>query len=580
MRNHFGSRRFRALAAGAVAIVATGGFLLVNPLAATAATTVLTPTSMTTTAGTTGSGERVGNLAEKDLTGTRDGWNRYVEFAGRYSGFLAYSVPGGIPVASIGDIAVQVNYRGPGIRTQSWTFQLRNWTTNSWVTVGDNAKAPDWGAWKLLTFHASGRAADYVSSTRALQLRLLAGNDADAADIDYAAVVLTTSPSTAPSSTPATPPSTSPSTPPTGSPTGSPSTSPTRTPSSPTNDVTAPSVPSHLAVTATTATSASLSWTGSTDNVAVTGYEVFQGSGTTAVATAGGASATVSGLSASTNYTFTVKARDAAGNRSAASASVVATTSATSSGGLPATVACAGCWHPGLRVSWNWVLNHVPAPPYRAVQMYDIDGFDAQASDVTALHGAGIKAVCYLSVGSYEDWRSDAAQFPAAVLGNNLDGWAGERWLDVRDVQQAGSQLAKIMGARLDMCRAKGFDAVEFDNMDGYTNKTGFPLTAAQQAYYDAFLANGAHQRGMSAVMKNDLDQVSTLLPYFDFALNEQCNEYSECGALSQFVAAGKPVFNAEYASSTSFCTADNAANFNGLNLALDLDDSKFQPCR
>jgi hypothetical protein len=576
VRNHFGSRRIRGLGVGAVAVLATGGFLLVNPLAATAATTVLTPSSITTSSGTTGSGERVGNLAEKDLTGSTDGWNKYVEFAGRYSGYLAYSVPDNIAVTSISGLAVQVNYRGPGIRTQSWTFQLRNWTTNSWVTVGDNATAPDWGAWKLLTFHTSGRPADYVSSSRALRLRLWAGNDADAADIDYAAVVLTTSPSSAPSSTPAAPPSTRPS----GSPTASPPASPSPAPPSPSHDVTAPSVPTHLAVTATTATSASLSWTGSTDNVAVTGYEVFQGAGTTAVATVGGTSTTVSGLSASTAYTFTVKARDAAGNRSAASAGVVATTSAASSGGLPATVACAGCWHPGLRVSWNWVLDHVPAAPYRAVQMYDIDGFDAQAADVTALHSAGIKAVCYLSVGSYENWRPDAAQFPASLLGDDLDGWAGERWLDIRDVQQPGSQLAQIMSARLDMCRSKGFDAVEFDNMDGYTNKTGFPLTAAQQAYYDAFLANGAHQRGMSAVMKNDLDQVTTLLPYFDVALNEQCNEYSECSPLSEFVAAGKPVFNAEYASSTGFCAADNAANFNGLNLALELDDSKFQPCR
>ena len=576
MRKLIGSRRIQALAAAAaVAVLATGCFLLVDPLAATAAATVLTPTSMTTSSGTTGSGEGVGNLAGKDLTGTRDGWNRYVEFAGRYSGYLDYSVPGGLPVSSISHIAVQVNYRGPGIRTQSWTFQLRNWTTNSWVTVGDNATAPDWGAWKLLTFDASGRPADYVSGTRALRLRLLAGNDADAADIDYAAVVLTTSPSTAPSTTPATP-----TTPASTQPSGSPSSSPSRTPSSPSDDVTAPSVPTHLAVTATTASSASLSWTGSTDNVAVTGYEVFQDAGTTAVAAVTGTSATVSGLSASKSYTFTVKARDAAGNRSAASASAVATTSAASSGGLPAPVACAGCWHPGLRVSWNWVLDHVPTAPYRAVQLYDIDGFDAQAADVAALHAAGIKTVCYLSVGSYEDWRPDAAQFPASLLGDDLDGWAGERWLDVRDVRQAGSRLAQIMGARLDMCRSKGFDAVELDNMDGYTNKTGFPLTAADQAYYDAFLANGAHQRGMSAVLKNDLDQVPTLLQYFDLALNEQCNAYRECGPLSQFVAAGKPVFNAEYASSTSFCAADNAANFNGVNLSLDLDDSKFQPCR
>ncbi len=247
---------------------------------------------------------------------------------------------------------------------------------------------------------------------------------------------------------------------------------------------------------------------------------------------------------------------------------------------LPGPTACAGCWHPALDTSWNWVLSNVPTAPYRSVKMYDIDGFNAAASDVTAMHNAGIKVVCYISAGTYEDWRPDATQFPASLIGNAVDGWPGEYWLDVRDVQKTGSTLAAIMNARLDMCRAKGFDAVEFDNVDGYTNSPGFPFTAPDQAYYNVFLANAAHQRGMSAVLKNDLDQVTTLLPYFDMALNEQCNEYSECGALSKFVAAGKPVFNAEYSSSTGFCAADNAANFNGVDYSVDLDDSVFKPCR
>jgi hypothetical protein len=196
------------------------------------------------------------------------------------------------------------------------------------------------------------------------------------------------------------------------------------------------------------------------------------------------------------------------------------------------------------------------------------------------LRQAGMKVICYLSVGTFEDWRPDASQFPGPILGNKDGPWKGEKWLDIRDIQQPDSALAKIMNARLDMCRTKDFNAVELDNMDGYTNNTGFPLTAAQQATYDAYLANGARQRGLSAVMKNDLGQVPILLPYFDMALNEQCNQDHSCDPLKKFVQAGKPVFNAEYSSSTSFCTADNAANFNGLNLSSALDDSVFQPCR
>ena len=253
----------------------------------------------------------------------------------------------------------------------------------------------------------------------------------------------------------------------------------------------------------------------------------------------------------------------------------------------PAPVACTNCWHPALRTSWNWVLSKVPTAPYRAVQMYDVDGFDNAASDVANLHANGIKAVCYLSAGTYENWRPDAGQFPAALLGKG-NGWPGEKWLDIRDVQKTNSTLRTIMDARLDMCQQKGFDMVELDNVDGYTNTTGFPLTAADQIYYNATLANDTHSRGLSVLQKNDNEQIPSLLPYFDGALNEQCNQYSECTTAQngsygydQYIAAGKAVFQAEYKLNTSaFCSADNAANFNGVKLNVNLNDKTFQPCR
>ncbi len=78
-------------------------------------------------------------------------------------------------------------------------------------------------------------------------------------------------------------------------------------------DQTAPTVPGNLRAGTVTQTSVDLSWTASTDNVAVTGYDVFQGG--TKVATADGATTgvTVQGLTAGTAYQFTVQAFDAAG---------------------------------------------------------------------------------------------------------------------------------------------------------------------------------------------------------------------------------------------------------------------------
>ena len=239
-------------------------------------------------------------------------------------------------------------------------------------------------------------------------------------------------------------------------------------------------------------------------------------------------------------------------------------------------VACAGCWHPALKVSWQWQLQDPPkASALLGVKMYDVDGFEASRTLVSRMHAKGIKAVCYISAGSWERYRPDASDFPASVLGRS-NGWPGERWLDIRKRRV----LKPIMRARMNMCRRKGFDAVEFDNVDGYQNATGFPLTSIDQLRYNVFLANAAHGRGLSAFLKNDLGQIQRLLPYFDAALNEQCFQYSECRALTRFMKAGKPVFNVEYKLDRSrFCDKANARNFNSLKKRLALDAWR-RPCR
>ncbi|MFL6073565.1 MAG: cellulose binding domain-containing protein [Mycobacteriales bacterium] len=96
-------------------------------------------------------------------------------------------------------------------------------------------------------------------------------------------------------------------------------------------DTQKPTAPTGLHSTSVGSGSVALAWTAATDNVGVTGYDVDNGG--TVAATASGTSATVSGLAPSTSYTFTVRARDAAGNVSDPSAAVTVTTSA--GGGNP-----------------------------------------------------------------------------------------------------------------------------------------------------------------------------------------------------------------------------------------------------
>ena len=142
------------------------------------------------------------------------------------------------------------------------------------------------------------------------------------------------------------------------------------------------------------------------------------------------------------------------------------------------------------------------------VQMYDIDLFDTPKSTIDTLHGQGRVVICYFSAGSWEDWRPDAADFPANVKGNS-NGWPGEKWLDIRNI----AALSPIMQARLDLAVDKGCDGVEPDNVDGYNNKTGFPLTGNDQLTYNRWLADQAHARGLSVGLKNDVEQVTNWSP-------------------------------------------------------------------
>ena len=107
-------------------------------------------------------------------------------------------------------------------------------------------------------------------------------------------------------------------------------------------DTTAPSTPTGLKVTGTGPGSISLAWTASTDNVAVTGYNVYEG--TSVVATSTGPAVTVRGLLAGSSHTFTVTALDAAGNESGHSAQVTATAGSGTTPGVAAPFVDLGAW--------------------------------------------------------------------------------------------------------------------------------------------------------------------------------------------------------------------------------------------
>jgi hypothetical protein len=242
-----------------------------------------------------------------------------------------------------------------------------------------------------------------------------------------------------------------------------------------------------------------------------------------------------------------------------------------------------GSWYkPAPAVTWQLQLSGVINTGY-AVELYDIDLFDTSQQTIIDLHAAAQKVICYFSGGSYEDWRPDANQFAVPDIGNNLDGWPGESWLDIRS-----TEVREIMLARLDLAVSKDCDGVDVDNMDGYTNNPGFALTAANQLDYNMFIANAAHERGLAVGLKNDLDQIDELVDYFDFSVNEECFDYAECDLLAPFTQQGKPVLQVEYKQEyvnnsitrASLCAESLDLEFSTLIMPLDLDDSFRFSCR
>jgi len=199
-------------------------------------------------------------------------------------------------------------------------------------------------------------------------------------------------------------------------------------------------------------------------------------------------------------------------------------------------------WQPQAGLSWQWDLSSERPSTSVEAQVYDVDLYVAQ-DILDELKRRGVKLICYISVGSWEEWRPDANLFPPEVIGKDYEGWAGEKWLDIRQIDQ----LAPIMQARLNLCAAKGFDAVEPDNMEVSSSDSGFPITPDDELRYALWLAEQAHQRRLAIGMKNAPHLVGDLLSTFQFILTEDCFAQGWCEQVKPFAESGKAVLAAEY---------------------------------
>ncbi|HEX3765284.1 MAG TPA: endo alpha-1,4 polygalactosaminidase [Kofleriaceae bacterium] len=301
------------------------------------------------------------------------------------------------------------------------------------------------------------------------------------------------------------------------------------------------------------------------------------------------------------------------------------------SAGCPAPVACnqrvGACWHPPVETRWQYQLQaarnasgtaclfpktgginvDITAMPVRgghrvAPQVFDIDfqtdsfctgGTITQENfhAVKAIHKNGAKAICYVDAGTAENFRPD---FPAyakfndkhdgALFGNPVSDFPSEFWLNINNNVGQRDFILHRVSERLDRCVDVGFDAVEFDNVDAWENDTGLEISADTQLVFNSMLANLAHHKGLTVGLKNDVEQLGELKPYFDFAINEQCFEFDECDdpppGLPAWPDSGKAVFNVEYQRRSLDCRQAAIWNFNSILKSVDLFDEPWKPCR
>eukprot|EP00752_Nemacystus_decipiens_P003873 g3562.t1 len=210
-------------------------------------------------------------------------------------------------------------------------------------------------------------------------------------------------------------------------------------------------------------------------------------------------------------------------------------------------------WVPKVGDRWQYNLDN-PVDTHVDADVFFLD-LDTSFINFDRLKAKGRRIACYISVGTLEDWRDDVDAFPAEVVGDAVGDWEGEYYIDINN-----PVVKEIMEARVMKGVELGCDAIEPDNMDTYYSEDcGFKISMEDQIAYNTWFAEMVHGHGMKVGMKNAVELMDTTSALYDFAVNEECFTYDECGAYEEpFLAKGKPVFNVEYSKDYSLCPLAN----------------------
>lgn len=249
------------------------------------------------------------------------------------------------------------------------------------------------------------------------------------------------------------------------------------------------------------------------------------------------------------------------GSSSSSSSASIASVSSASAGSGSASIAglqiATAPRRPWQVASTNGVTRYIPnvtssfhvqldgEPDFSLpVDVMETDLYFTTPANVAQLHANGSYAIAYMNTGAWQPGMPDSGEYPPSVIGTKpMQGWHEERWLDIRQI----AILRPIIHEKMQLAKDKGFDAVDPDNMDGYTNTDEFHLTKQDQIAFDKMVAEEAHSVGLAVMLKNSGDMMADLVNDFDGTVAEQAYKYNEAEIYQPMRDANKPVFVIEY---------------------------------
>jgi hypothetical protein len=233
---------------------------------------------------------------------------------------------------------------------------------------------------------------------------------------------------------------------------------------------------------------------------------------------------------------------------------------AAAAAGAPATAE--NPYVPPANVRWRVQLDGA-VDIQQVADFFYLDPEQQGADELASLRAQSRPYLCYLSAGSLEPFRDDADEFPASAVGNALENFPREHWLDVRD-----SAVRGLMAKRVTALAAFGCAGVPPSSLSVHAADTGFDLSLTDALDYARWLAERIHAAGMSAGLTGPSALTNELWPTFDFGLAIACVNGSACSEYAPFQSAKKTVLHLEVGDemdAPAVCNAAKALGFDAL---------------